>query len=125
MQQKVRLTKKTDALFPLFILLLAAALILMPFFNEKEGEIAVVTCERGKHELPLDRDSTWQFESNGHTVVLTIEKGEIFVSESTCSDSICRRMGRISSVGESILCAKAALSVKIEEKKGGFDGVAS
>ena len=127
MQKKPRLLRKTDLFFPVCIILLAVFLIAVPFLRKEEGATAVVTYEGGRREISLALDATYTFESNGHTVILTVEDGEIFVSESTCHDGTCRRMGKISSVGENILCAKAALSVRIQNEngKGGFDAVAN
>ena len=124
MKDRPRLFRKKDLLVLAAVFAFAFLLLLYPLVAEGErGDFALVVYEEGEILLPLDVDGDHVFKSNGHTLTLTVADGEIFVKESSCADYTCMRMGRISQTGETLLCAKAALSVRITAE-GGFDGVA-
>ena len=47
---------------------------------------------------------------------IACENGEIYVKESTCTDKVCMRSGRISKSGEGIICAPNRVSIEIDGK---------
>ena len=50
---------------------------------------------------------------NGGSNMLIIENGQAWVVDSTCPDHLCEKMGKISNVGESIICLPNRVTVEI------------
>ncbi len=129
-------TKKTIFFRPLdlivyaAVLFLALVLLLLPLFGGEGGRLAVtVAGETTYYSLGADRTLT--LSGNGHTMRVVILDSEVFVEETDCPEEICRRTGKISRVGESILCARADIYLRILDKgsingpaEGGYDGIA-
>ena len=111
-----------DAVVCLSVLLLAALLFLMPLFGGEGKELTVtVGGETTRYSLSEDREMT--LSNDGYTLTVCIANGEAWVSHSTCPEGICRRTGRISRAGESILCSRADILLSVSGE-GGFDAVA-
>ena len=60
--------------------------------------------------LSLNEDTQRQF--NG--VVVVVKNGEIYVTQSTCTDKVCMRSGKASKTGEGIICAPNRVSIQID-----------
>ncbi len=95
------------------VLVVAAALwaVLRP---GGKGEWAVVTV--GGLEIaryPLNQDWSGRI-GDGHYNVLQIQNGSVSVTDANCGDLTCVRMGKISRVGESIVCLPHQLTISIE-----------
>ncbi|MBQ8858641.1 MAG: NusG domain II-containing protein [Clostridia bacterium] len=118
-----------DLLVYAVVLFLALALLCLPLFGGDGGRLAVtVAGETTYYSLGTDRILT--LSGNGHTMRVAILDGEVFVEETDCPEEICRRTGKISRTGESILCARADIYLRILDKgpangtEGGYDGIA-
>lgn len=122
--KKATLFAPVDLFVILGVLTLAALLLLVPFFADREngerGEYFTVEYGGGEYfeTYSLSLDEQYSFSVDGHTVILSVEHGEIFVLESDCPRGDCMRFGRISREGESIICAPLGLVVRID---GGGD----
>ena len=125
MRHAPRLFRPLDLLVPLAVLALALSLLLFPLLGGREtGSYLRVTYEEGSFTLPLSEDCERTVVSNGYTVTVTVKDGYARVTDSDCPDGLCRKMGRISHKGETILCAKADVLVRVVSEGGDFDGVA-
>ncbi|MCM1307014.1 MAG: NusG domain II-containing protein [Butyrivibrio sp.] len=107
--------------------LLAAALCLFAIFkNTKRDGGTVEVTQDGKlvGVYPLSENAVYEFSAfYGHNT-LVIENGFAYMSESTCHDHICEGMGRISKVGETIICLPNELFVKVTDgEEGDYDAV--
>ena len=111
-------TKNTFKRYRLDILLIALLLVLSLSFllirtlTQAEGAVAVVEIDGtvvGSYPLSVDG----RFVLNGGTNVLIIEDGTARLVESHCPDRTCELTGRISYVGQTIVCLPNRLSVTV------------
>lgn len=122
-----KLFRPLDCAIIASVLFLAVFFFLLPFFAQKEDAYgAKITYPEGETVvLPLDTDAERTMQTKDHTVTVGIKDGAAYIVDSTCADGQCRHMGKISRVGEEILCAPAGLSVQIVSNKGGmYDAMA-
>ena len=121
--EKIKGTKKYkwDIIFISSLVLVSLLLLLAIALTRKEGAVAVVEINGTvAGEYPLDIDGT--FPLNGGTNVLVIEDGKAYLSYSSCPDHICERTGKISYVGQTIVCLPNRLSVTVTgDSSGGVD----
>lgn len=123
--KKLFISHKFDLL--LGTVLLAAALCLFAVFqNSKKagGQIEVKQDGKLVGIYSLSENSTYEFSTfYGHNT-LVIEDGCAYMTESTCHDHICESMGKISKVGETIICLPNGLFVKvIGGEEGDYDAI--
>ncbi len=90
------------------------------------GRHAVVEVD-GKHtlELSLDKNVTETVRGPLGETVIVIENGYAEIEESACPHKYCVRMGRISHMGEVIICVPNRVMVTIRggSEEDSFDGV--
>jgi len=91
--------------------LLCAVISALVIYMPGDGDMAevVVTCGDDVMYYPLSADA--EFTVNGVTVV--IGSGCVYVSDSDCRDKICVNTGKISRVGQSLVCLPAQVSVAV------------
>lgn len=108
-------------------MLLGAALCLFAVFKntKRDGGMVEVT-QDGKlvGVYSLSENAVYEFSTFYGYNTLVIEDGFAYMSESGCRDHICEGMGRISKVGETIICLPNSLFVKvIGGEEGDYDAV--
>lgn len=98
--------------------LLLAALCLFLVFRgvEKEGGVVTVKSD-GKivDVLPLSKDGEYEYKSFYGTNTLVIKDGKAWVTSSSCKDHICENTGKISKVGETIICLPNTLFITVTD----------
>lgn len=95
----------------LFGILLALALSL----NQGQGSVVQIRVD-GKiiASLPLDRDTEYEIEgAEGGRNLLVISGGAAWVESADCPDALCVGMGKISRVGQSVVCLPHRVVVEI------------
>ena len=120
--QKVAPFRPLDLLVILAVLVCSVLLLFLPSWRGKAGQLAVGT-PRATVFYPLEADRVLTLQENGYTLVVVIEGGEVYVQASDCPEQVCRRTGRIFRPGESILCSRAGVLLRIEGE-GMYDAVA-
>lgn len=108
------------------VLLIVALCLFVVFRNSKKDGGTVEVKQNGKvvGVYSLSENASYEFTTfYGHNT-LVIEDGYAYMSESTCKDHICENMGKISKVGETIICLPNELFVKvIDGKEGDYDAI--
>ncbi|MBE6912842.1 MAG: NusG domain II-containing protein [Oscillospiraceae bacterium] len=104
-----------DFIIGIFIFLLAVGIWTYPHLKDDEAEKVCKISVNGEvvEEMPLSRDGEVKIEG----CIVKVEKGEVFVTESTCPDKVCERTGKISKSGESIICVPNHISVEISGER--------
>jgi hypothetical protein len=111
-----------DALVCVSVLLLAVLLLCLPLLRGAGNELAVtVGGKTSLYSLGEERELT--LSNEGYTLTVCIRDGEAWVEHSDRPEGICRRTGKISNAGESILCSRAGILLRVLGE-GGFDAVA-
>ena len=92
-------------------IMIAVSLILVG----KKGNSVLITVDG--HEqitLPLDIDTTYEIQGyDGGKNYLVIEDGQAYLEDATCPDHLCVNMGKISEVGQSIICLPNRVVVEV------------
>ena len=110
-----------DILLIAVLLLVAGAVLLTMLLTRVEGSYVRVTREGeeiGRFSLSVDGE----YSLNGGTHTLVIEQGRAYMLDADCPDRVCVHTGRISYVGQSIVCLPYDVTVIIEGE-GGVDFV--
>lgn len=120
---KIFENKKTrsDIILIAVLLVVGLSVLLAFYLGRTEGSVAVVSIDGVKvAEYPLSVDGVYYL--NGGTNVLVIESGKAYIREANCPGyQDCVERGKISFVGESIICLPNKLEVKIVGEGDGID----
>ena len=112
-------TYRNDILLITAVLLAAVIAVFLPGFFRKSGAVAEISVNGTVvGSLDLSVDQTFRVESpEGGFNVITVENGAVFVSEADCRDGICKKRGKIGSIGETIVCLphKTVVTVRAGE----------
>ena len=114
--------KKADII--LLILIVAVGLIISfgPLAKQAGGTDVKITVNGETYGIySLMEDQTIEISKDGHTNVIIIEDGTVRMESSTCKNQICVDHGKISLIGDSIVCLPNRVVVEIEGKGGDVD----
>ena len=92
------------------------------YLKGKQGEQAVVTVDGilyGSYSLEQDRQIRIESDHGEHINVLQIAVNAAWMEEADCPDKICVASGKISKVGQTVVCAPAMISLRIVGGNGG------
>ena len=108
--RKIRLG---DTIVILAVLITAGVLFAFSLLPKEEGARLLVTSETGEVGYSLSENRSFTLESNRHTLCIVIENQKAYVASSTCPDGSCLHQGKISSVGETVICVPSGVVLKI------------
>lgn len=118
--------KRTKGDIILLVTVLAATVLcaVFIFIPRGRGRTAVVNFDGREFKYALDRDQVTDIAMNGKSIRIEIKDRTVRMVRSVCDDKICIKTGRISRVGQSIICAPAKVYITIteEEYDDGSDG---
>lgn len=103
---------KRDIIVILSLLAVSVILLLLVFLLSKSGEYVRVSVngeECGIYSLARDAEIT----INDGTNILKIEDGKAFIISADCPDHVCVNTGKISKVGQSIICLPNKVTVTV------------
>ncbi len=96
------------------LVLCLAALLLVFWLTADRGTLAEIEVDgEVVATLSLAENTTKTVVSRGVTLEIAVEDGRIFVSSADCSDRVCQHTAAIAKRGESIVCAPAAVVIRI------------
>lgn len=110
--------KKTlwaDIILIASVLLVGAVSLTALLLFKKDGSYAVVEID-GKQVAKYSLGEDGEYPLNGGTNILKIEKGKAYMLWADCPDKTCVQRGKVSAVGESIICLPNRVAVYIEGK---------
>lgn len=114
--------RSLDLVVILAVFVCAILLLWLPSVRGNAERLAVVTSASTVF-YPLEEDCVLTLKENGYTLVVVIDGGAVRVQTSDCPEQVCRRTGAVSRPGESILCSRAGVLLRIEGE-GMYDAVA-
>lgn len=127
-KSKRGIIRKADVVLFCVLMLTAALLFARPFLIQaRDGdtsskEVTVRQDGKAAGTWPLDRDRVINLDTDGRHNRIVIEDGSVRMAESSCKNQVCVDEGRISSVGQSIICLPNRVVVEITGKSGNEDG---
>ena len=114
--------KKADKILIIILVVAGIAATAVLSGAGSSGDHVVVTVDGSEYgEYPLSEDREIKLDT-GNTI--SIEKGKVFMKESTCHGQDCVKMGKISHSPDSIICLPHKVVVEIKGKSDDYDTVA-
>ncbi len=90
-----------------------AAFIIMKALSTPGGKIAVNI--NGEYVCEYSLSADGEYPLNGGTNILVIEGGAAYIKEASCPDGTCMHQGKISDIGERIVCLPNKVLVEVCE----------
>ncbi len=113
--------KKNPLLRDAVLAILLLAVGLSAFFivraNEKPGKTVTVYHD-GEPVGTYSLFRNGSYEINGGTHILVIEDGTACVTDADCPNLLCEKRGKISAVGESIVCLPNRVEIRVDGENG-------
>lgn len=117
--------KKADIILAAALILAGLAMSYMLSFGQEKGtrvEIYADGSLYGIYDLDEDREIT--VAENGHTNIIAIRDGSVYMKSSDCSGHDCISQGSISKTGQSIICLPNRVVAEITGGSSELDAVA-
>lgn len=103
---------KRDVIVVSSLLAVSLILLLLVFLLSSGGEYVKVSVD-GKDVGIYSLSTNAEIEINGGTNILKIEGGKAYVISANCPDHICMNAGKISKVGQSIICLPNKVTITV------------
>ena len=101
--------------------------VFIQVFVKKDGNVAVVSIDGQVYkELSLNVNSELDIDNaigDDDYNIVVIENGYAYMKDADCADKICVHQGKISKVGETIVCLPHKVVIEIEGEDAKLDGV--
>lgn len=113
------MSKRLKTILPAFAVILAVVICIVWITVQKStmhhGKFAEIRISGTLAEkLELDKNTKIQIHGqNDIDIVVVTENGFVYAEKSGCPDKICVKTGKISSVGEQIVCLPARVVIEI------------
>ncbi len=104
--------KKNDFILIGIILIAIIIVIVAVTFSKKDGAYVVIRVD-GKEVERYSLSEDGEYELNGGTNCLRIEKGKAYLISASCPDHLCVKQGKIDQTGETITCLPNRLTVTV------------
>jgi hypothetical protein len=116
--------RKADILLIGSIIAFGCILALVILLTQHKGNIVQVRLDGTIIEnFQMIDNLTYEINGvNGGTNLLIIQDGEAWIEEANCPDGLCKNMGKISQVGQSIICLPNKVVVEILDNEGEASG---
>lgn len=110
-------THKADILLILSLFLVFLAAVIITSALRTRGESVEIT-KNGEYLMTVSLAEDGEYKI-GEGNILVIEGGEAYMKSADCPDGTCISVGKISLVGESIICLPNRVSVTVIGSGGG------
>lgn len=107
--------RNTILFFLLLVILIMIGFLIQKFFFGKSGTRAIIE-QNGETIAELDLSKNTELvlnDGNGGSNTITVNNGQISVTDANCPDLVCVRTGAISQTGEVIACLPHKLIITI------------
>ena len=112
--KKLFISHKYDWILGAALALLALCLFFV--FQKTESQGGEVQVKQGRDVVAtysLSEDGEYEYTTFYGTNTMVIENGEAYMTDSDCPDHLCENTGRISKVGETIICLPHELFITV------------
>jgi len=116
-----------DAVLITILLVISLFIFLGVKLTGKNGKNVVVSVD-GNVMYTFSLEENREFEIKGYdggTNYLVIEDGEVYLKDASCPDLLCVHMGKIRSIGQSIICLPNRVVVEIVDGEKSSDNMGS
>lgn len=99
----------------ILLIIIATIAVMLSFWSSDVGNKVVITVnEEIIGEYSLSTKLTKEIKTEYGSNTLIISKGECYIINADCRDGICVSRGKISKIGESIVCLPHKMIVEIK-----------
>lgn len=117
--------KKADIILAAGLIIAGLFLSYILSFGQESGSKAEVYADGKLYGVySLDEDREIAVRNNGHTNIIAIEVGRLYMKSADCSGHDCISQGSISMTGQSIICLPNKVVAQITGGSSGLDAVA-
>lgn len=103
-----------DAIIIAIIIVICIAMMFVFLASDKGNNVVISVNGEIIEEYSLSNNTTRQIITDYGQNTIVISNGECFVEKADCRDGICINRGKISKIGESIVCLPHKLIVEIK-----------
>lgn len=111
--------KKWDLIIIIVLIILSLMPIRLLISNNNSGDLKrVIISVNGEEyeslELKKNLNKIIKIEEGLGVNEICINKGQVYMKHSNCTDKVCMRQGKISKIGESIVCLPNRVFIEIK-----------
>ena len=107
-----------DLLLISALVVVSLSVFLFARLTSEDGDWAVVSVD-GEVVARYSLSEDGEYALNGGTNLLIIRNKEAYVADADCPDKLCEKSGRISRVGERIVCLPNRVMIEIDGERNG------
>ncbi|MGM8288355.1 NusG domain II-containing protein [Clostridium perfringens] len=116
--------KKWDLIIIIVLIILSLMPIRLLISNNNSGDLKrVIISVNGEEyeslELKENLNKIIKIEEGLEINEICINKGKVYMNHSNCIDKVCMRQGKISKIGESIVCLPNRVFIEIKGDEEG------
>ena len=116
--------KKWDLIIIIVLIILSLMPIRLLISNNNSGDLKrVIISVNGEEyeslELKENLNKIIKIEEGLGVKEICINKGQVYMNHSNCTDKVCMRQGKISKIGESIVCLPNRVFIEIKGEEEG------
>lgn len=100
------------------VALICAASFFVLFSPQKTARTFSVKTPSGSQTYSLSQSTSFDVESKGIALRIEVSDGTVAVVSSSCPDHVCEQTGKISKVGQAIICIPAQVVIEISGEGG-------
>ena len=118
--------KKWDLIIIIVLIILSLIPIRLLISNDNSGDLKrVIISVNGEEyeslELKENLNKIIKIEEGLGVNEICINKGQVYMNHSNCTDKVCMKQGKISRIGESIVCLPNRVFIEIKgDEEGEF-----
>ena len=110
------LTTADRLLIVLLIVLGASSLFIVSLFQAQGETVQIFQNNEIKFQFNLNEEKRFVIENQSGFIQIFIEDKKVWVNDSSCSAKICKKMGKISKTGQTIVCVPNKIFIQIVGK---------
>ncbi|MFQ6848427.1 MAG: NusG domain II-containing protein [Clostridium perfringens] len=116
--------KKWDLIIIIVLIILSLMPIRLLISSNNSGDLKrVIISVNGEEyeslELKENLNKIIKIEEGLGVTAICINKGQVYMNHSNCTDKVCMRQGKISKIGESIVCLPNRVFIEIKGEEEG------
>ncbi|RKX94799.1 MAG: hypothetical protein DRP84_06110 [Spirochaetes bacterium] len=91
--------------------------------NDQGNKEVMIIGQNFRGVYPIEKNRKIEVKGPLGDTIVVIEDGKAWIEYSPCREKICMKMGKISRVGQQVVCVPNRVLVEIEGRNGDIDAV--
>lgn len=113
----IKLLKKGDLLLMGLLFIAGIGGLFFTRFLTERGNSLTIMAGQSHYTFSLNQDRDVILKGPIGYTLLKIQNGQAWIVEAPCSYQICKRMGKISRTGQTLVCVPNRIFITVEGKK--------